>query len=70
MSEVQVEVKTYEVHFECDLCGDGCYLPTGEMFPTNPPRYEHACETCKSLKSFSVEYPIVRYKRIREESWS
>lgn len=51
MAEIQLEVRTYEIHYECDACGCGWLLPTGEVYRNvSPLQFEHKCNYCGAKK--------------------
>ena len=46
MPETKKKVQTYRVDYRCDICGEGFYRPTGEVYPAYPMRYAHKCNKC------------------------
>ena len=61
--EERFEVRTYEVEYYCDECQHGKMIPTGKVFMTHPPKYEHTCDTCDLIKTFKKQYPVLMYDR-------
>lgn len=63
MGEVQTEVKTFTIDYECDDCGgDVKYL--GTYNPTNPPKCHHECAECGKRYVFLTTYPKTVYRRV------
>ena len=60
MGELVQDCKVLEVHMRCDTCGEGMMVPTGVMFPTNPPLYQHECSRCGVIEDFPQTYPYIR----------
>jgi hypothetical protein len=62
--EIENEVKTVRVAYQCDVC------KVGEMFPTElttgltciGSKIEHKCEHCGHLAYFDITYPATYYK--------
>ncbi|WP_020474525.1 hypothetical protein [Zavarzinella formosa] len=59
MSEIEQEVKTFSVRYQCDDCGIGEMAPTGIMFMTHPPQYPHKCDKCGTERTFAERHPKV-----------
>lgn len=54
----------YEVDYLCDECQIGHMLPTGNIYPTSPPKIGHKCNTCGHTQIFlNKKYPSIEYKR-------
>ncbi len=60
MPEIKHKVKTYEVNYRCDECGEGEMEPTGRQHLTSPPQYPHKCNYCGAKKTFGIVYPTIR----------
>lgn len=43
----------------CDKCGQSEMSPTGKVFLSNPPIYEHECKVCGTIKEFNKCYPTM-----------
>lgn len=54
------------IHYQCDACLMGNMIPTGNVFTTDPPKYEHACEVCGVHKGLDRTYPYskITYKDV------
>ena len=63
MSEHDKEVKTYQVVYICDACGEGEMRPTGSLLLTAPPQYPHVCDKCGASKTFREIYPRLEYRK-------
>ncbi|WP_020469681.1 hypothetical protein [Zavarzinella formosa] len=50
---------TMAVLIRCDDCGIGEMTPTGIMFMTHPPQYQHKCDKCGTERTFDERYPKV-----------
>lgn len=59
--EVRKLINSKLVEYQCDECGDGKMLPTGNIFTSYPPLYEHKCNNCGFITNFRVQYPHVEY---------
>lgn len=58
MPERKTKVRTYRVDYICNHCGEGLMEFTDFALLSNPPKYEHQCNVCKSKRHFSgVKYP-------------
>ena len=51
MAEIKREVKTIEVTYQCDACGQGMMARTGEMDPKTG-EIEHRCMICDHQQTF------------------
>ena len=64
MSEIQVPVKTVQIHYVCDECGKGRMRATGR---SNTGIHEHRCDECGHRRMVAdVRYPHVEYIEIHE----
>lgn len=69
--KIRRKVETYKIRMFCDECY-GEMKQTGLVFPTNPPKYEHRCESCGLINVFDVYYPYFEYEEVDEpvkEEW-
>jgi hypothetical protein len=58
---VRREVKTYREHWMCPRDDGGEMLPTGLVFTTMPPAYEHRCMRCGFTETTDDRFPRVVY---------
>lgn len=66
MCESMKEVKTYYVDYICDECKTGSMVPTGMVYPINPPLFVHKCNSCGHEMEFSnKKYPCIKYEEVR-----
>lgn len=62
--EQRTEVKTYRVTRICDVCREGEMKPTGVSHPVWPVRYQHQCEKCGDIVTFTFIYPRTEYEDV------
>lgn len=61
MGEVTAEAKTFVVQMQCDKCKAGFMEPVdGIYYPTNPPKYPHACNNCGHMANYRIRYPYTK----------
>ena len=61
MPEEEKEMRTFEVNYLCDECGEPVTF-TGVMLASNPPQYPHVCKACGWGGKFRKHYPHTRLK--------
>ena len=65
MAEVQTEVSSFRVDFQCEFCSVGVMQATGlqvpAMIPGDPIKYQHKCSKCNDTASLENIYPYVAY---------
>ncbi len=62
MPEIKHEVKTYEVNYKCDECGQGEMESTRKKDVGFEKTYGHKFNYCGEQKSFEYRYPNYRYE--------
>lgn len=62
MKEQREIIETILIHAMCE-CG-GEFLPTGEIYASNPPLLKHVCDRCGKQENFRRQYPWIDYCRI------
>lgn len=60
--EIEHEVKTYKVVYQCDKCNKGEMRTTGATYLTDPPAIEHKCTHCGAKENFRAAYPMIYHK--------
>lgn len=55
--EQQIEVKTFEVRYECDVCKKGYMVYSGETLAIYPHQFKHHCTNCNHTQNFLTTYP-------------
>lgn len=65
MPETRIEVRTFQVDNTCAQCSEGKMRPTGVMFFSNPPLYEHRCTDCDYVMGYRKSYPYIDYEEIK-----
>lgn len=69
MPEIKKEVKTFNVEYICDSCGNGKMVDTGCHYwveDTLPESYVHECDACGDEKGFTCKYPGTKTVIIQE----
>jgi DNA-directed RNA polymerase subunit RPC12/RpoP len=65
MPEIESEVKTIQVDYICDECGDGFMIFTGSQGMSNPPYNYHRCDKCGfEIGFYGVIYPGIRHIKL------
>ena len=68
MSEIEYEVKTYEIDMVCDFCKEGVMRPCGNVvLTTSPLQYPHQCTKCGKVVNYITKYPYTLTKRKEEK---
>jgi predicted RNA-binding Zn-ribbon protein involved in translation (DUF1610 family) len=66
MAEIETEVRTFNIEYECDKCESGNMRKTGNSFSNGAGTYiDHKCSNCGHTETFinkSYPYQIVRPK--------
>ena len=62
MPEIKKEVKTFEVNYIHDKCGEPM-MPTGQVLMSNPPQFPHICR-CGHTATFPFTYPRTVYEKV------
>ena len=51
-------LKPIMVKMKCDKCGKGYMKRANDtVLLSNPPQYEHICENCAHIETYSKSYP-------------
>lgn len=55
-------LKPIMVKMKCDKCGKG-YMKRANntVLLSNPPQYEHICENCAHIETYSKSYPYIEF---------
>jgi len=51
------EVQAKQADEKCPTCNNGWMRPNGIVNQTNPPSYEHSCNSCGATATYGVRYP-------------
>jgi hypothetical protein len=67
--EIEKEVKTFYVQYQCDECKEGSMVQTGTEKACYPPLVEHRCNECRHIEWFrNKRYPMIKHKEIEEDA--
>lgn len=61
MPEIQRPVRTVQVGYVCDSCGDGLLVKKGIKTQGNTQLYTHQCEGCGSVAFLDKSYPYMQF---------
>lgn len=55
-------LKPIILKMKCDKCGKG-YMKRANntVLLSNPPQYEHICENCAHIETYSKSYPYIEF---------
>lgn len=61
--EKSTPVETILVDYQCDVeeCNGIVEYKDGKMLMSNPPRFEHRCNSCNKKYTFFHKYPYTKY---------
>lgn len=59
--ESETPVQTLLARYHCDDCGGLVEYTDGNMLMTNPPKFEHSCDSCGKKYIFFHKYPYTKY---------
>lgn len=66
MSELRFKLNTFGVDYQCDACGKGFMVVSGDMVLTSmPPQYQHTCTHCGKTEYLTEKYPTVKHERLQ-----
>ena len=55
-------LKPIIVKMKCDKCGKGYMKRANDtVLFSNPPQYEHICENCAHIETYSKSYPYIEF---------
>jgi hypothetical protein len=55
-------LKPIMVKMKCDKCGKGYMKRANDtVLLSNPPQYEHICENCAHIETYSKSYPYIEF---------
>lgn len=62
--EEKTQVNTYEVKYKCNKCNEGYMIPSGFVYTTNPPKFQHICDNpnCGNIVTLDKAYPYIEYE--------
>jgi hypothetical protein len=52
---------TIQIDMQCDVCGKGKMIPTGQAFLTHPPQFPHECDECHVRVTYGQRYPHIKH---------
>ncbi len=66
MAEEKYKVKTYEIDYKCDACGEGYMRSLGTVLLSNPVQYPHRCNKCGAEMNVRLHtYPYMVTERVK-----